>query len=79
MADHKLKDEKHYFDEDDGTIENVDELPVHLAEDVSYGPGGVAGVIQSPYVLAAAFLASFGGFSFGYGTLIMHSTLESNS
>lgn len=39
---------------------------VHLADDVSYGPSGVRGLISSPYVLGAAFLASLGGFSFGY-------------
>lgn len=39
---------------------------LHLADDVSYGPNGFRGLISSPYVLGAAFLASLGGFSFGY-------------
>lgn len=39
---------------------------VHLAEHVSYGPNGVRGLFGSPYVFGAAFLASMGGFSFGY-------------
>lgn len=42
------------------------ELPDRLAEQVSYGPTGVRGLVSSPYVLGAAFLASLGGFSFGY-------------
>ena len=42
------------------------ELPDKLAEQVSYGPGGIRGLASSPYVLGAAFLASLGGFSFGY-------------
>ncbi|OOQ85827.1 hexose carrier protein [Penicillium brasilianum] len=33
---------------------------------VSYGPGGIAGLISSPYVSGAAVLASLGGFSMGY-------------
>ncbi|KAF2726050.1 general substrate transporter [Polychaeton citri CBS 116435] len=42
------------------------EFPDRLAEQVSYGPGGVRGLVANPYVLGAAFLASLGGFSFGY-------------
>lgn len=37
-----------------------------LAESVSYGPGGIKGIVSSPFVFGAAFLASMGGFSFGY-------------
>lgn len=37
-------------------------------ENLSYGSSGIKGIIESPYVCAAAFLASMGGFSFGYGT-----------
>lgn len=40
--------------------------PDILAENVSYGPSGIKGLISSPYVFGAAFLASLGGFSFGY-------------
>lgn len=42
------------------------ELPNLLADEVSYGPGGIRGIISSPYVFGAAFLASLGGYSFGY-------------
>ncbi|KJZ75441.1 hypothetical protein HIM_05137 [Hirsutella minnesotensis 3608] len=38
-----------------------------LADDhVSYGPSGIKGVMASPLVFCASFLASMGGFSFGY-------------
>ncbi|KAF2152238.1 putative transporter [Myriangium duriaei CBS 260.36] len=33
---------------------------------VPYGKNGVAGLVSSTYVFGAAFLASLGGFSFGY-------------
>lgn len=39
------------------------ELPTTLAEHVAYGPGGIRGIVGSPYVFGAAFLASLGGFS----------------
>ncbi|KAI7554873.1 hexose carrier protein [Hortaea werneckii] len=42
------------------------DFPDRLAEQVSYGPGGVRGIISNPYCFGAAFLASLGGFSFGY-------------
>ncbi|KAF7194920.1 MFS glucose transporter mfs1, partial [Pseudocercospora fuligena] len=35
-------------------------------EKLSYGSNGLKGIIASPYVFGAAFLASLGGFSFGY-------------
>lgn len=37
-----------------------------FAEDVAYGPDGLRGLLGSSYVFGAAFLASLGGFSFGY-------------
>lgn len=37
-----------------------------ILQDVSYGPSGIRGIIASPFVFGAAFLASLGGFSFGY-------------
>ncbi|KIX01088.1 uncharacterized protein Z518_10154 [Rhinocladiella mackenziei CBS 650.93] len=37
-----------------------------LGEHVSYGPDGLRGLLTSGYVFGAAFLASLGGFSFGY-------------
>nr|CEG05180.1 unnamed protein product [Fusarium clavum] len=39
---------------------------VLLDQDISYGRGGIRGVIESPYIFGVAFLASMGGFSFGY-------------
>lgn len=47
---------------------------LHLADDVSYGPNGIRGLISSPYVLGAAFLASLGGFSFGYDQVCCYTT-----
>lgn len=41
-------------------------------ENLSYGSSGIKGIIESPYVCAAAFLASMGGFSFGYGMIASH-------
>lgn len=35
---------------------------------INYDVDGIKGIVRSPYVLGAALLASFGGFSFGYGT-----------
>ncbi|KAI7347423.1 hexose carrier protein [Hortaea werneckii] len=42
------------------------EFPDKLAEEVEYGAGGVKGLAENPFVFGAAFLASLGGFSFGY-------------
>ncbi|KAK7731314.1 hypothetical protein SLS57_001250 [Botryosphaeria dothidea] len=47
------------------TIPTAD-LPDLTFEEVSYGKGGLAGIVESPFVFGAAFLASLGGFSFGY-------------
>lgn len=40
--------------------------PEAWVESISYGPGGMRGIISNTYVFGAAFLASLGGFSFGY-------------
>lgn len=63
MDDHKL----------DGSAEHLEtprvpslEGPNVLDADVAYGPGGMRGIISSPYVFGAAALASLGGFSMGY-------------
>lgn len=37
-----------------------------MLQDISYGKDGISGIIGSGYVAGAAFLASLGGFSFGY-------------
>ena len=50
-----------YNKEDISTIPTA-EFPDKLAEQVSYGPGGIKGLFSSPYVSAAAFLASLGRF-----------------
>lgn len=47
------------------------ELPTHLADHVSYGGNGMRALLSSPYVFGAAFLASLGGFSFGYDQGVM--------
>lgn len=39
---------------------------IELQETPAYGPDGIRGLVSSGYVLGAAFLASLGGFSFGY-------------
>jgi hypothetical protein len=44
---------------------------LQLAEHVSYGPDGIRGLLTSNYVFWAAFLASLGGFSFGYDQGVM--------
>lgn len=64
----KGEDLQHIEQSELGKPENVDaaDLPVILADHVSYGPSGVRGLISSPYVFGAALLASLGGFSFGY-------------
>lgn len=36
-------------------------------EKINYGDSGLKGLLSSPYVFGATFLASLGGFSFGYG------------
>lgn len=40
--------------------------PEAWVESISYGPGGMRGIVSNTYVFGAAFLASLGGFSFGY-------------
>ncbi len=35
-------------------------------QSIPYGPGGIRGILSNGYVVGAAFLASLGGFSFGY-------------
>ncbi|KAF4465051.1 quinate transport [Fusarium albosuccineum] len=46
-------------------VEETDAV-VQAGEIISYDSNGLAGIVRSPYVLGAAALASFGGFSFGY-------------
>jgi hypothetical protein len=50
----------------DSQIEDSD-FQVQVGAIISYDENGLAGIVRSPYVLGAAALASFGGFSFGYG------------
>lgn len=57
---------EHVDHKDDLAPISTAEFPDKLAEEVSYGPGGIRGLASSPYVLGAAFLASLGGWSFGY-------------
>lgn len=43
------------------------DAPEFEALDITYDNNGVKGILNSPFVFGAALLASFGGFSFGYG------------
>ncbi|OAP61254.1 hypothetical protein AYL99_03455 [Fonsecaea erecta] len=46
------------------------ELANHvLHADLTYDKEGIGGILRSPFVFGAALLASFGGFSFGYGEI----------
>lgn len=56
------------------TPEHLEEAQLNLEqqdpfdyEKLQYGSTGLKGLVASPYVFGAAFLASMGGFSFGYG------------
>jgi MFS family permease len=57
---------------------NTNSLNEYLAENVSYGSLGVRAMFTSPFVSGAAFLASLGGFSFGYdqGVMSIINTME---
>lgn len=61
-----------------GPVTTAD-LPTTLAESVTYGPNGIRGLLSSRTVFGAAFLASLGGFSFGYdqGVISIINTMES--
>lgn len=65
MEDIKAIDKTDIEHHEDAAIKS-EEITDILIENVSYGPNGIRGLISSPYVLGAAFLASLGGFSFGY-------------
>lgn len=69
MSEDKSSPKTLPFDHDeyaDETILATLSTPVAYEEDK-----GIKGLANSPYVFGAAFLASFGGFSFGYGTYKM--------
>ncbi|OAA63460.1 General substrate transporter [Niveomyces insectorum RCEF 264] len=55
---------------DEGGVKHTDPEAVPIddifAENLAYGPNGLRGLVGSSYVFGAAFLASMGGFSFGY-------------
>ncbi|KAH7009926.1 general substrate transporter [Ilyonectria destructans] len=50
----------------DSQVEDADGPIQHGTAIISYDSNGLSGIVRSPYVLGAAALASFGGFSFGY-------------
>ncbi|KAL6406878.1 hypothetical protein AUP68_09688 [Ilyonectria robusta] len=50
----------------DSQVEDADGPIQHGTAIISYDSNGLGGIVRSPYVLGAAALASFGGFSFGY-------------
>lgn len=55
-----------YISDVEGSGNQSPAVPSGLSETISYGPDGIRGVFSSGYVFGAAFLASLGGFSFGY-------------
>lgn len=59
--------EKAYSTQDEQDIQRRASDVLLNHENLSYGSSGLKGIIESPYVFAAALLASMGGFSFGYG------------
>lgn len=46
---------------------NQQAMQAHIPSEITYDSDGLAGILRSPYVFGATALASFGGFSFGYG------------
>ena len=58
-------------DHDEYAVDSTAPNTMQLAEHVSYGPDGLKGLVSSAYVFGAAFLASLGGFSFGYDQGVM--------
>lgn len=68
-----LKTEMDHAVLEKSVLEHKEEVESHpttngiLAEEgLDYGQNGIRGLLSSPYVFGAAFLASLGGFSFGY-------------
>jgi hypothetical protein len=55
-----------------------DSAPEFADIDISYDSSGLKGIFNSPYVCGAALLASFGGFSFGYGEAVQNPKLQGN-
>jgi hypothetical protein len=64
--------------EHDETAAAIQGTVDHVLDPVSYGPGGLRGIYQSPYVFGTALLASLGGFSMGYdmGVISVINTME---
>lgn len=81
MADYIADDKKasaYYRDAADSKHAEVADPPspspdqaLAFGEHVTYGRNGLRGLVSSPYVFGAAFLASLGGFSFGYDQGVM--------
>jgi len=63
MAEKTIFGEEHL----ENTSSSTNNQLLLVEDDISYGASGFTGIFHSPYVFAAAFLASMGGFSFGYG------------
>ena len=69
MADHKDVSASN-VDNDPSYAHNehkTDEIRELATLDITYDSNGIKGFLHSPFVCGAALLASFGGFSFGYG------------
>lgn len=64
MDDKSPKDKRP--DHNEEVYSGVSEQDPFDYDKLKYGNNGLKGLISSPYVFGAAFLASMGGFSFGY-------------
>lgn len=62
----KNERDKIAISEHNETVPASGEIKDIVIQSVAYGPNGVAGLLNSGYVLGAAALASIGGLSFGY-------------
>ena len=49
-------------------VDNIDQSFKDVPE-LQYDQAGISGIVKSPYVVGVGLLASFGGFSFGYGEI----------
>lgn len=58
-------------------LDNDDQALREQGHEVQYDHAGIRGILHSPYVFGAGLLASFEGFSFGYGAKVT-SDLQSN-
>lgn len=70
MAESKLSTEKAPQHLEEARLSLNQQDPFDY-DKLHYGNTGLKGLASSPYVFGAAFLASMGGFSFGYGAQLL--------